>query len=217
LEEFIHKQYVPRASGARRASLDWDEIKDSLMSTKEDLMKKIFPVILTLIVAGCGAPPSEQSLEPEQKFPVSAQTGKANAGPVVQAAQERSKKLIETGLESLRQSDIQSAIKNFDEAIKTSPKDLRGYVVLGQTYLRSKKYDRAIDTFSAATRVAPQDGDLYFMLATSYGLAGKKDQAVKAAQQSAELFRQKKDQVNFRKAVLFLQGLMQPASVQKES
>ena len=182
-------------------------------------MKRFVLGFLAIVISGCGTPPPEETVESPQDIPAAVSTKQAKLAAAGQAAvaQEQSRKFIEKGLEQLKQSKIQDAIKSFDEAIKASPRDLRGYVVLGQTYLRSRNYDRAIDTFTAATHVAPQDGEVYFMLATSYQLAGKKEQAIKSVQRSAEIFQQKKDQANFRKAVMFMQSLIKPAPAEQKS
>ena len=164
-------------------------------------MKKFLAGLLLLAVSGCGGPPPKSETTQPQ-FP---ETEQSALKPSPQT------KYVDQGLEYLKAGKLAAAIKSFDEAIKQSPKDLRGYVVLGQTYLRVKDYSRAIDTFTAATRVAPDQGDIYFFLAVSQNMAGNKEQAVINAQKSAEVFRQKNDQVNFRKSVLFLQSLMQNA------
>jgi len=159
-------------------------------------MKRAWVGVLILTLGGCGSP----AQKPHEG------TREAGVLPSVEVD------YIQKGKEHLRQSNVTAAIRNFDEAIKQSPQDLAGYLILGQTYMRLKDYTRAIDTFNAATRVAPDQGQVYLMLAISCSLAGKQDLAVVNAQKSIELFRQQKDEEGFRKAVLFLQGITQPAA-----
>jgi Tfp pilus assembly protein PilF len=119
---------------------------------------------------------------------------------------------IATGMDYLRQGDIRQAIKSFDEAIKENPKDVQGYMILGQTYMHMKEYNRAIDTLTVATQVAPDNGQAHYLLATNFGLAGNYSMARVQAQRSAEIFRKNQDENNFKRSVALLQGLPQSGS-----
>ena len=119
--------------------------------------------------------------------------------------------MIATGLQHLQQGDIKDAIKSFDEAIRENPKDVQGYLILGQTYMHLKEYNRAIDTFMVATRVDPENGEAHYLLATNFGLAGNYEMARLQAQKCVEIFRRTKDENNFKRSVALLQGLPQTA------
>lgn len=123
--------------------------------------------------------------------------------------------LIATGLASLQKGDIKAAIKSFDDAIRENPKDVQGYLILGQTYMHLKDYNRAVDTFLVATRVDPQNGQAHYLLATNLGLAGNYTLARAQAEKSVEIFRKNKDGNNFKRAIALLQGLPQAQSVEK--
>lgn len=161
-------------------------------------MKKFLILTLALfILTACGKPPPEKTEAPSR--------APFQTSSLVQSKQQS--ELLAEGIQNLKNSDFNGAIKNFDEAIKRDPLNPRGYIVLGQVYLNMRNYDRAIDTFTAATRVAPDDGEIYYLLSTSLGLAGRREEAIETAEQSVEMFRQAKDQENFVKAIALLQGL----------
>jgi len=66
---------------------------------------------------------------------------------------------VAQGMKYLAQSDIQRAIKSFDQAIKQDPTNSNNYVVLGQVYIRLNNLESAIDSLSAAVRVDPNNGE----------------------------------------------------------
>lgn len=123
--------------------------------------------------------------------------------------------LIASGLTSLQKGDVKAAVKSFDDAIRENPKDVQGYLILGQTYMHLKDYNRAVDTFIVATRVDPENGQAHYLLATNLGLAGNYTLARAQAQKSLEIFRKNRDGSNFKRAVALLQGLPQDAAVTK--
>jgi len=161
-------------------------------------MKNVL-LFLTAVVflAGCGSSKNEGA----------AQAPSANQSQTMAAEQASANPAIATGVDYLHQGDIKGAIKSFDEAIRQNPKDVQAYLVLGQTYMHLKDYNRAIDTFTVATRVAPDNGQAHFLLATNLGLAGNYSLAKLEAQKSLEIFRQNKDELNFKRSVALLQGL----------
>ncbi len=152
-------------------------------------------LMVSLFVAGCGSQKAEE--QPVQR------EGKG----VATAPQNH----LEQGVRFLQQANPKAAIESFDAAIKENPRDAQGYLVLGQTYLRMGNLPRAIDTLNAATYVAPDHGEAYYLLAMSYGLSGKPDLARAYAQKSIAVFRQSKDEANFKRAIGLLQSLSQPA------
>ncbi len=127
----------------------------------------------------------------------------------VAAAGQAINPLIASGLVNLQKGDVKAAIKSFDDAIRENPKDVQGYIILGQTYMHLKDFNRAVDTFMVATRVDPENGQAHYLLATNLGLAGNYTLARVQAQKSAEIFQKNKDANNFKRAVALLQGLPQ--------
>ena len=144
--------------------------------------------ILILCVAGCGERKSEEI-----------------QAAVVDKAQMD---FMAQGVKYLKESNVRGAVKSFDEAIKQNPKDLRPYLILGETYMHAGQYDRAVDTLTAASYVDPDQGEVYYLLAMSQGLAGHVPEAKINAQKSVIAFEKQKDVPNLKKAMVLLQGLV---------
>ena len=152
---------------------------------------------MVVFVAGCG----------EAKKTDSAKLSSAEDKAGMAAAPIAANPMIAAGVQHLQQGEIKDAIKSFDEAIRENPKDVQGYLILGQTYMHLKEYNRAIDTFMVATRVEPENGEAHYLLATNFGLAGNYEMARLQAQKCVEIFRRTKDEDNFKRSVALLQGL----------
>ena len=165
-------------------------------------MRRLMIVVAVgLLLAGCGTP--EKSTSGQGLGP----TNQANPDTAQVQVKNISSEFVNKGMEYLQKSEPIAAVKNFDEAIKRNPKDFRLYLVLSETYMRLHEYPRAADTLEAATLVAPDQGEISYLLAINYGLMGKRELAKKNAEKSIELFRQKKDEDNFLRAIALLQGL----------
>ncbi|OGX30896.1 MAG: hypothetical protein A2787_09335 [Omnitrophica WOR_2 bacterium RIFCSPHIGHO2_01_FULL_48_9] len=100
-----------------------------------------------------------------------------------------------------------AAIKTLDAAIQRDREDMRSYLLLAETYTHLQRYDKAVDTLSAALAVAPNNGQVNYLLALNYHFRGEKEQAITYAQNSIKLFGQAKDEENFKKSIVLLQGL----------
>ena len=161
-------------------------------------MKNVLLVMTVLVfLAGCGNS-NQQS---------GAQSTTSGTPSQMAAGYEAANPNIATGVNYLHQGDIKGAIKSFDAAIRENPKDVQGYLILGQTYMHLKEYNRAIDTFTVATRVSPENGEAHYLLATNLGLSGNFSSAKMEAQKCAEIFRDQKDATNFKRAIALLQSL----------
>lgn len=162
---------------------------------KESLMI----MVIVAVFAGCG----------EAKKVDNVQSGSEMKAKKMMAQQssQSPREEIAAGMQFLRDGDLKMAIKSFDEAIRENPRNVEGYLILGQTYMHLKDYNRAIDTFIVATRVAPDNGQAHYLLATNLGLAGNYPMARLQAQKCVEIFRKNKDEENFKRSVALLQGL----------
>lgn len=160
------------------------------------MSRKILLLVIIAFLAGCGQPKQE---------------------PKFQGVEEN-KNYIQQGMKALQQKDVATAIKNFDKAIKTDPKNPDNYLTLGQVYLALKNYTRAIDTLTAATNVAPTNGQAYYLLAVSLKMRNKEGdlpKAVESAKRSIICFKQSQDKESFIRALGLLKNLTegdQPAA-----
>lgn len=173
-------------------------------------MKKYFVMVTLVIFAlGCGQAEDTQKATMKKSSPGSS---------------AKAQSLIATGMESLNNQDITSALKNFDEAIKIDPQNADNYMVLGQVYLRLRNYDRAVDTFNAGTRVAPDNGELYYFLGAANAVrhamsedGSKKEfylnEGILAAKKSVEIFVAAKDEEKFKRAVVLLKSLQEGGDI----
>lgn len=158
-------------------------------------MKRFLVVMLAVaFVSGCGSPSTGSKSKP-----------KATPKETAKRVQD---KFLNEGIQYLQEANTVEAVRSFDQAIRQNPLDTRGYMILGQTYMRMNNYDRAIDTLLAASRVSPDQGEIYYLLAVNHRLAGNPELAKENVQKSIELFRQTKDERNFKKSLVLLKGLM---------
>lgn len=158
------------------------------------------------IFAGCG--------EAKKNDGAKTVTGTMKKSQTVAVVPASENPLITAGVAHLKKGDVRAAIQSFDEAIRDNPRDVQGYLILGQTYMHLKDFNRAIDTFIVATRVDPENGQAHYLLATNLGLAGNYTMARVQAEKSAEIFRKNQDGANFKRSVALLQGLPADNSVQ---
>ena len=168
-------------------------------------MRKMIVLLAVLMMSGCSERASKEASEPVVQSAMDS-TGSSAAGPQTN--------YLAQGLENLKKADVTAAIRDFDSAIKQNPGDPQAYIILGQTYMNMQQYSRAIDTFVAATRLAPNEGQLYYLLAVNHRFAGNGKEARQYAEKSIELFREKKDEQNFKRALVFLQSLSDSDKVQ---
>lgn len=168
-------------------------------------MKKVLVLIVAMVLfAGCGE--AKNKKEESAKADASAAVAQGSMA-MMEATGAAPNSMISAGMEDLRKGNIRDAIKSFDEAIKANPRDVQGYLILGQTYMHLKEYNRAIDTFTVATQLEPENGQVHYLLATNFGLAGNFQMARLQAQKCVEIFRKNKDEDNFKRSVALLQGL----------
>ena len=111
------------------------------------------------------------------------------------------------GVAYLKKSDIENAIKSFDEAIKHDPRNLENYFTLGQVYMHLSAYPKAAEIFAVAVSVDPSSGEAFYLLAVNLALAGNRSAAAKAVEQSIAIFSKKKDEDKLKQSLVFLQGL----------
>ncbi len=132
---------------------------------------------------------------------------------VAQKSSSVRKNYIAQGFALLEQKNIKGAIISFDLAIKQDPKNVENYLTLGQVYLKLNNASRAIDSFTAATKVSPTSGEAYQLLATALGVRnenkGDREGAIAAAKRSAEIFMNRKDQLNFKKSLSLVKSLQE--------
>lgn len=151
-------------------------------------MKRFLGTLLAVfLVAGCGGGKNENS------------TGMAKM--------DVKKDYIAEGMKYLKEKDLERAIRSFDLAIKQDPTNANNFLFLGQIYLRLKQQDKAADTFDAATKIEPNNGQAYFYLAVSRALQQRKEDAIKAAQRSADLFLQSRNEEMFKQSIALVKGL----------
>lgn len=68
------------------------------------------------------------------------------------------------GSQSLSQDDYESAIRAFQETLKTHPDDFRAHRELGVAYFRQGNYENALQSLLRAYRIRNDDGRLLFYL-----------------------------------------------------
>ncbi len=126
---------------------------------------------------------------------------------------QQSEGYLTEAVKHLQDANPADAIKNLAMAIQSNPEDLQAYMVLGQTYMHLNDFENASKTYAAALRVAPDQGEIYYLSAIANGLQGKKEQAIENAEKSLLIFQKERNEENFRRALILLQGLAQEQPV----
>ena len=167
-------------------------------------MKALFyGLVMMFLLSGCGKAQNEVS---EVKQEVLA-SGTVAEDPA------RSEKMIVEGSALLNKGYVPAALKAFDEAIKASPEDPRGYIALGETYLRLKKMDPAIETFKMILNFSPENAEAYYLIGMAHGLKGERDMAAQYAQKSMLLAQNQKNEEIFIKSAAMLKSLADAQAV----
>ncbi len=161
-------------------------------------MKRLaFVMAVMFVLTGCQKPPQPQTTQQEQTASVETPQSKQGGEYLAKA------------ITYLQDSKPAEAVQNLILAIQSNPQDLQPYLVLGQTYMHLNDFDNASQTYMAALRVAPDQGELYYLLAITNGLQGDKEQAIANAEKSLLIFQKERNEENFRRALVLLQGLSQ--------
>lgn len=156
-------------------------------------MKKIFYVVFVgLLLAGCG---SRNSTSQSTQGPSGASTNEA-------------RDYFQEGQALLVKSDMQGAVKIFQEGLAKDPNNSKLHFVMGQVFMRGGTYDNAEKSFKAAIQADPENGNAYLLLGGCYDLAGKKEDAITSVKKSVELFEKQRDATNFRQALAILRKMM---------
>ena len=74
------------------------------------------------------------------------------------------------------QSRYQSAIKDFDAAIRLNPQS-DAYYNRGVAYRKLGQFERAIEDYDEAIRLDPQYAEAYYLRGAAYGAIGKSIEA----------------------------------------
>ncbi len=158
------------------------------------MKKLIYVILIGGLITGCSRSQQADNVQSE-----------ITSSPVTPE-----KDFLNEGMEYLKQADLPSAIKSFDEAIRQNPTNPKGYIVLGETYMRMKDFDRAIDTFGAASMMAPNEGEIFYLLAVSHQLAGPRHvpEALQSAQRSLAAFKKKNDEKNYARSLALIQQII---------
>ena len=118
------------------------------------------------------------------------------------------KNYIQEGVAYLNKSDVASAIHSFNKAIIQNPQDPKPHLILAEVYMHLQKFDYAITNLDRAVVLDPNNGSAYFLRGICRGLGGDRKTAIKDVERSVAIFQQKKDEENFKKALLTLQQMM---------
>ncbi|MFX1507569.1 MAG: tetratricopeptide repeat protein, partial [Promethearchaeota archaeon] len=91
------------------------------------------------------------------------------------------------GLSDLKSKCYNSAIKNFDKAVKLNPLDLIYHNNLGYTYYLAGEFDNAISAYTIALELNPTDSRTLFGIARIYFTQNKLSKAIQKYEQIYEV------------------------------
>ncbi len=89
--------------------------------------------------------------------------------------------------ENLLKGDYDSAVSDFNEAIKLNPSDTSVYMNRGRVYSNKKNYDLAIEDYNKVIELNPKEAMAYFNRGESYEKKGNALQAIGDYQRVVEL------------------------------
>ncbi|MDQ2747725.1 MAG: tetratricopeptide repeat protein [Acidobacteriota bacterium] len=89
--------------------------------------------------------------------------------------------------ESVVKGEYDSAVSDFNEAIKLNPNDVSVYLNRGRAYSNKKNYDLAIEDYNKAIELNPKEAMAYFNRGESYEKKGNALQAIGDYQKVLEL------------------------------
>ena len=89
--------------------------------------------------------------------------------------------------ESVVKGEYDSAVSDYNEAIKLNPKDATVYLNRGRAYLNKKNYDLAIEDYNKVIELSPSEAMAYFNRGESYEKKGNALQAIGDYQKVVEL------------------------------
>lgn len=89
--------------------------------------------------------------------------------------------------ESVVKGEYDSAVSDYNEAIKLNPKDATVYLNRGRAHLNKKNYDLAIDDYNKVIELNPSEAMAYFNRGESYEKKGNALQAMGDFQKVVEL------------------------------
>jgi tetratricopeptide (TPR) repeat protein len=78
----------------------------------------------------------------------------------------------------LRKDDLESALQDFNEAIRIDPKNAQAWTNRGEAYQRKKDYQKAISDHTEAIRLDPKHPDAWFNRGIAYHNMGNEERAV---------------------------------------
>ena len=103
---------------------------------------------------------------------------------------------------------IALAIKNFSDALEENPRDLNGYLALGQTYMKVSSFLDAISVLESALIIFPEEGRLNYLLAECYDALQDKRLARHFAKRSIENFEKSRDTKKYLQAANLLRKVL---------
>ena len=181
-------------------------------------MRKITILVLTgVLLYGCSA---------NDKAKTQGNTDADSNGMAKTAMKQNSElemnkqRLLKVGMEYLNQAKIPEAIKVLNQAVLLDPSDASVSFVLAQTYMHFKRYDNALSVLDKIIELEPDNGEAYYFKSLASSLSGNRQQALEAAQKSVAIFQEKRDEKNFKRAVVLLRGLSSannPADLKSDS
>ena|SRR3989338_851562 len=158
-------------------------------------MRKIISFVLVgIFLYGCSA--NEKASATKQE-----------ADSRMSALAQNKQKLLKAGMEYLNQGKIPEAIKTLNQAVLMDPRDASTSFVLAQTYLHLKRYESAAGVLDNVIKMEPDNGEAYYLKGVAGGLLGNREEAMEAAKKSVAIFQEKRDEKNFKRAIVLLQGL----------
>jgi tetratricopeptide (TPR) repeat protein len=86
-----------------------------------------------------------------------------------------------------KEGKFDSAIREFDEAVRLKPDFAMAYSLLGACYVSNGKYDLAIRQVEKAIRLDPEDAGFRYNLGVVYAKKGQYDEAIVQLEEAIKL------------------------------
>jgi tetratricopeptide (TPR) repeat protein len=116
-------------------------------------------------------------------------------------------KETEAAVNNIKDKALLKNVKRLQKDIASNPTKIKNYLDLGQIYIKAGLYFEALTTTNAAISIDPDNGEAYYLKSMTHILLGEKSASVSAISKSMDIFLSQKKEMEFKKALDFLNKL----------
>jgi tetratricopeptide (TPR) repeat protein len=140
-------------------------------------------LFVVMHIAGFGRAATAQTLDQQQQCPgADPDLSISGCTAMIESGHETQQRLpvdfYNRGIAYAAKDQYDSAIEDFDHAIRLSPNDAGAFVARGRAYALKNQYDRAIEDFDHAIRLSPFGARAFVVRGIAYAAKNQYDRAI---------------------------------------